>query len=117
MAIVTDVEAVNRDVTDIMKQIYGDRLAAVILFGSYARGDFHEDSDVDYLVLLTDETVNLSKEISRLSHDLNAIFLKDDIRVSVKPIPAGSLKANNPLYAEVRREGKSIYERAISQVH
>ena len=117
MAIVTDLDAVNRDVTAIMKRIYGDRLAAIVLFGSYARGDFHEDSDVDYLVLLTDQTVNLSKEISRLSHDLNAIFLRDDIRISAKPIPASSLNTNNPLYAEVRREGKSIYERAFSQVH
>ncbi len=52
MAIVTDLDAVNRDVTEMMKQLYGDRLESIVLFGSYARGDFHEDSDVDYLVVL-----------------------------------------------------------------
>ncbi len=29
---------------------FGDRLRELVLFGSYARGDAHEDSDVDVLV-------------------------------------------------------------------
>ena len=34
------------------KRIFGNKLRAVILYGSYARGDFEPDSDIDIMVLL-----------------------------------------------------------------
>jgi predicted nucleotidyltransferase len=34
------------------KKIYGSYLCKAILFGSYARGDFRPDSDVDIMILL-----------------------------------------------------------------
>lgn len=37
-------------------EIYGDQLKAVILFGSYARGDAHPpDSDIDVMIVLKGE--------------------------------------------------------------
>lgn len=33
-------------------RIYGDRLKAVYLYGSYARGDYRPGSDVDVMILL-----------------------------------------------------------------
>lgn len=35
-----------------LRAIFGDRLAEVRLFGSFARGEANEDSDVDVLVLV-----------------------------------------------------------------
>ena len=37
---------------DEIKKIYGNHLKAVILYGSYARGDFRADSDVDIMILV-----------------------------------------------------------------
>ena len=34
-----------------LDKIYGDRIERVVLFGSRARGDAHEDSDYDVAVL------------------------------------------------------------------
>ena len=34
------------------KRIYGAKLYKVILYGSCARGDFEQDSDIDIMVLL-----------------------------------------------------------------
>lgn len=33
------------------KDIFGNKLNSVILFGSYARGDYDEESDIDILIL------------------------------------------------------------------
>lgn len=35
-----------------LAELYGSRLKAVILFGSYARGDYHEGSDLDVMIVL-----------------------------------------------------------------
>ena len=39
-----------------VRKIYGEHLKSVILYGSYARGDFRPDSDIDIMILadLTD---------------------------------------------------------------
>ena len=35
-----------------VQQIYGPHLKSVILYGSYARGDYTEDSDIDIMILV-----------------------------------------------------------------
>ena len=58
-----------------LKKTYGNRLKGLYLFGSYARGEQHKDSDLDILITLDDfERANLeinrtSPLISRLSLD------------------------------------------------
>ena len=38
--------------TEILRKIYGNHLKTVILYGSYARGDYKADSDIDIMILL-----------------------------------------------------------------
>ena len=45
------LNAVTQKVLNAAKDILGERLDKVILFGSYARGDFDNESDVDIFVL------------------------------------------------------------------
>ena len=34
-----------------VKRILGDKLTKIIVYGSYARGDYRENSDVDIMIL------------------------------------------------------------------
>ena len=61
-----------------LTELYGQRLKAVYLFGSYARGDYHEGSDLDVMIVLDsyksywDELVcsaELASDLS-LEHDV-----------------------------------------------
>ena len=49
-----------------LKSLYQDRLRGVYLYGSYARGEADEESDVDVLVVLDDLT-HYAAEIDRTS--------------------------------------------------
>ncbi len=46
------IRAVVTQFAKEVKKIYGTVLRAVILYGSCARGDFADDSDIDIMVLL-----------------------------------------------------------------
>lgn len=47
-----DGEAVARAVAGDLRELYGPRLRDVVLYGSWARGDAHPESDIDLLVVL-----------------------------------------------------------------
>ena len=99
------VRAAMEKVKESLAEIYGNRLRGIYLYGSYARGDFTEDSDIDLIVAL-DAPVNTWEEISRLSEVLSDICLAWDVLVSVYPVPAEWLTVRrSPLFENVRREG------------
>ena len=91
-----------------VKNILGDKLKKVILYGSYARGDYRADSDIDIMLLttLTDKEIGkVETEIFDIAFD----FLMDygvDISVIIKNEEhfnywLGAL----PFYDNVQREG------------
>ena len=55
-----NLKIVFSKVTKEMKLIFGEKLKAVIVYGSYARGDYNEDSDIDIFVLVDMEKFGTS---------------------------------------------------------
>lgn len=49
-----DVKTLMSELKDGLQALYGKRLKGLYLFGSYARGEADEESDVDVLVILDD---------------------------------------------------------------
>ena len=66
-------------VCGILRDGLGDRLVAVALFGSHARGDAHPDSDLDLLVI-ADGLPDELKRQRRMVYDL----LPDDLEISTQ---------------------------------
>ena len=49
---------VKRILTEVKKYLiesFGDKIRQVILYGSYARGDYNRDSDIDVLIVVSDD--------------------------------------------------------------
>ena len=56
-----------------LKRILGEKLAKVIVYGSYARGDYRDNSDVDIMILvkMSDEEIRTVKnDIYDLAFDV-----------------------------------------------
>ena len=85
-------------------EIYGERLGRVVLFGSRARSDAHEDSDYDVAVFLKDLT-DRWPELDRLA-DLGTDFLEETGEfIHAMPYRAGSYEDRTPLMHEIRADG------------
>lgn len=52
------VMSILSELSNLAKNSFGDKLTAVILYGSYARGDYDEYSDVDVMIIAD---INLSE--------------------------------------------------------
>ena len=66
-------EVLKKYVEDVQK-IYGEKLRKVILYGSYARGDFKPDLDIDIMILVDlsdDEIRGKGHMLSDLTFDYN----------------------------------------------
>ena len=91
-----------------VEDLYGQRLKNVILYGSYARGDATEDSDIDLLVILDGE-VKPGREIDRMIEAVTDINLKHDVLLSICPVSEEEyIRVNSPLYMNIRREGLTV---------
>ncbi len=92
--------------------IYGSHLRQIILYGSYARGDFRPNSDIDIMILLDLSDVDIKKyrhQLSDMTFDFNM-----DYDVDIKPIAKSEEHYrkwvdNYPFYSNVNREGVRLY--------
>ena len=106
-----DKALVIKGFTETMKNHYGDRLSKIILHGSYARGDFNEEADIDFMVVIKDKEVRAVKEITSTHKLLNELTLKNDIWVSMFATSITKFEtATKALDRFVRKEGITIYE-------
>ncbi|MEZ4864767.1 MAG: nucleotidyltransferase domain-containing protein [Caldilineaceae bacterium] len=105
----TVLRAALHDLSKGLQALYGAKKPQMILYGSYARGEAHEDSDVD-LLLLFNEQVQPGPEIRRLSYLAADLNLRYQLLVSLQPITQAQLHhAVGPFWTNVRREGITIH--------
>lgn len=64
------------------KRVFGDQLKAVILYGSFARGDFDTDSDIDIMVLLDMPREQLAEARKKMRTTANALDMEYDCVIS-----------------------------------
>jgi uncharacterized protein (DUF433 family) len=100
-----ELKIILSEVKKELKNLYKDDLVDIILYGSYARGDYNENSDIDLLVVLKSiETAG--KETDKIVDAIYDINLKYNTLISIVPITYKDYKnINSPLLLNVREEG------------
>lgn len=91
-----------------IQEILGKRLKKVILYGSYARGDYNKKSDVDIMILTDlsfEEIESYRDKISDVAYDIEL-----NTGIIISPIIKNIEKYNSrinfvPFYKNVEKEG------------
>ena len=97
-----------RRIKNYLIERYGEKIKDVILYGSYARGQFTENSDIDILVLV-DDTLNPFEVRENLSDLLLDILLDEEELISVIVLPENFFENyNSPFMINVKKEGVKV---------
>ncbi len=91
-----------------MKRIFETNLSKVIVFGSYARGDYCDNSDVDIMILVKlseEEIKKMENEVYDLAFDIEM-----DTGIDISPIIKNEAQYEYwvdvlPFYQNIREEG------------
>ena len=104
-------ENINKIISEFITAIndtFGDRVKKIILYGSYARGDFNTSSDID-IMILTDFT---DDEIVQLAYDIE---WNNKFDIHLSPLVKNVDRFNYwlealPFYMNVQKEGVVLSE-------
>ena len=108
----SELQVITRSVIDGASELMENKIYKIILYGSYARGDFDSESDVDIMILFDgtlEEAKGYRKQLSRLA---SRIGMANDIEVSLLVRDKSSFESGLtilPFYQNVQNEGIVIY--------
>jgi Uncharacterised protein family (UPF0158)/Nucleotidyltransferase domain len=96
---------IARGVARDLRRLYGERLTRVLLFGSWARGDAHPESDIDLLVVL-DQVDSAWDELRRMDPILWRHSFDNDTVVTALPVAADDFEERRgPVLVRAQAEG------------
>jgi len=105
------IQGIARELIGEVVRLVNQDIWKVILYGSYARGDYTEESDIDIMLVLNcgkEKTMQYRKAISRLSSRMS---LENDVEISVLLRDRETFEAGQrvlPFYQTVLREGIAL---------
>jgi len=101
-------KAVDKFVRTTLEK-HRDKMGRIILFGSVARGEAREDSDVDVVLIVNDDSFKMQRLISEI---VVKILLETGIYISAKVLSSEEYnllkEINSSFYRSISREGVLI---------
>ncbi len=97
-----------KELRSALDRLYGPRLQGLFLFGSYARGDHRQGSDVDVAMIL-DDFDRPWPEIERTGPEVSRLSLQFGVTISLIPVRAKDWSGRaTPLLLALRAEGVPV---------
>ncbi|MGN1170643.1 MAG: nucleotidyltransferase domain-containing protein [Lachnospiraceae bacterium] len=105
------LDLIKKEVADSYHSIYGDAVVGVFLYGSYARGDYNEYSDIDITAIVKGNRLDLQEKLQQVWDIAADIGLEHDIVISPTVIPENEFNkylSQSGYYANIAKEGIRI---------
>ena len=107
----TQLNRITRAMVECYRGVYGVDIVEIVLFGSYARGNYTEDSDIDIVALVHGSREVLQAKLKKVWDVSAELGLENDIIVSPMVVPYDEFvkyKQTLPYYRNIAEEGKKI---------
>ncbi|MDQ7827176.1 MAG: nucleotidyltransferase domain-containing protein [Candidatus Eremiobacteraeota bacterium] len=102
------IDPVLKELKKSFRDLYGERMTHMILYGSRARGDEESGSDINILVVL-DGTVSPSEEVTRTGEIVSRLSLLSEHVISCVFMDRDRFHhRNGPLLRNIRKEGITL---------
>ena len=108
----SELDRITQEIVRAVLNLLPNKVYKIVLYGSYARGDFTSESDIDLMILLNcnrEEVRSYRTQVSRLS---SRIGLKYDMEVSLLLRDRETFEKEQdilPFYRNVSGEGVALY--------
>jgi len=104
------VQQIMQEAVKVSSKTFGDSLKQVWLFGSHARGEANDDSDIDFMVVLT-KPVESWKYICTVYNDFTVDMLNryGELPSVFITHEANFIEEPAQLYKSVKKEGMLVY--------
>lgn len=102
------LDAILNQIADYSKLLFGDKFRNVILYGSYARGDYDAESDIDVMIMVDMTKDELSQFRTKVNNYCADLDLENDVLLSPKlqSLPFfNEWKQVLPFYQNIMKEG------------
>ena len=60
------LDMILKKITEVYRSVYGDELVSIFLYGSYARGDYQSDSDIDVAAIVRGDRRSLQDKLKKV---------------------------------------------------
>ena len=107
-----DLRKMLLELEEKLQRLYGNKLKAVILYGSVARGTATEESDIDIMVLVdgtAQELRTFEDQLSDVSTDISIKYFKVFSIIDISYQEYMRWVNTSPFYRNVSKEGVILY--------
>ncbi len=111
MLTISQISNIYEQMVKCYRNIYGINITDIFLYGSYARGDYNDESDMDIVAIVKGSRSELQQKLTTIWDFSAEVGLENDIIISPAVIPYDEFekyKDKLPYYMNIYKEGLKI---------
>ena len=105
------LDIILKKIVKTYQNVYGERIVKILMYGSYARGTYDEESDIDIVAIVKGERKALQESLKLVWEQSAELELEYETILSPTVIPFDEFERfrdDSPYYRNIEREGVEI---------
>ncbi len=106
-----ELNIILQKLAEVYRSVYGGNLVKVVLYGSYARGDYDSESDIDIAAIVQGSRAVLQEQLKQVWDESSELELEYEMILSPTVIPYEEFEQYRndlPYYRNIATEGVEI---------
>lgn len=107
----SQLDNITTQLVNIYRNAYGNAIVSILLYGSYARNEENNQSDVDIVAIVKGNREELQKKLRIVWEESADIGLENDVVVSPTVVPFDEFeryRTSLPYYMNIEKEGIKV---------